>query len=181
MQVVDHIPQDISPACPTCSSPQCPTEKTPLLSGLSNGSHLCSKAHPTRGWNTTSQNRIRGKGPTNHQKKASTYRPLPCPDEWVNDLESSQYQRNSCQVSPAQRPSPMAVNSLGNMSDTTKEPSPKGTLSPEPYTLLSPSDWVSLRLQNSGSVARDHLASERTFLAYVRTSLTIVSAGVGKR
>ncbi|KAI0351421.1 hypothetical protein OH77DRAFT_1411127 [Trametes cingulata] len=36
-----------------------------------------------------------------------------------------------------------------------------------------------LMLENSGSVARDHLASERTFLAYVRTSLTLSSAGVG--
>ncbi|KAI0642997.1 hypothetical protein C8Q79DRAFT_916454 [Trametes meyenii] len=35
-----------------------------------------------------------------------------------------------------------------------------------------------LMLENSGSVARDHLASERTFLAYVRTSLTMSSAGV---
>ncbi|KAI0291789.1 hypothetical protein B0F90DRAFT_1647952, partial [Multifurca ochricompacta] len=33
-------------------------------------------------------------------------------------------------------------------------------------------------LQNTGSVARDHLASERTFLAYVRTSLSFASAGV---
>ncbi|KAF9497497.1 hypothetical protein BDN71DRAFT_1444659 [Pleurotus eryngii] len=33
-------------------------------------------------------------------------------------------------------------------------------------------------LENSSSVARDHLASERTFLAYVRTSLAVVSAGV---
>lgn len=37
----------------------------------------------------------------------------------------------------------------------------------------------SLTLENTGSVARDHLASERTFLAYVRTSLAIASAGVG--
>ncbi|KAJ6624975.1 hypothetical protein B0H10DRAFT_1784063 [Mycena sp. CBHHK59/15] len=37
---------------------------------------------------------------------------------------------------------------------------------------------VSLVLENSGSVARDHLASERTFLAYVRTSLVIASTGV---
>ena len=34
-------------------------------------------------------------------------------------------------------------------------------------------------LQNSGSVARDHLASERTFLAYVHTSLALASTGVG--
>lgn len=38
---------------------------------------------------------------------------------------------------------------------------------------------TSLRLVNSGSVARDHLASERTFLAYIRTSLAIASSGVG--
>ncbi|PBK79302.1 hypothetical protein ARMGADRAFT_1093273 [Armillaria gallica] len=37
---------------------------------------------------------------------------------------------------------------------------------------------ISLTLQNNGSVARDHLASERTFLAYVRTSLALASAGV---
>jgi hypothetical protein len=38
-----------------------------------------------------------------------------------------------------------------------------------------------LVLENSGSVARDHLASERTFLAYVRTSLAIAATGVGKQ
>ena len=37
-----------------------------------------------------------------------------------------------------------------------------------------------LVLENAGSVARDHLAVERTFLAYVRTSLTIATAGVGE-
>ncbi|KAL5528849.1 hypothetical protein ACEPAG_4823 [Sanghuangporus baumii] len=36
----------------------------------------------------------------------------------------------------------------------------------------------SLVLENSGSVARDHLAAERTFLAYVRTSLGCAAAGV---
>ncbi|PPQ81264.1 hypothetical protein CVT25_015048 [Psilocybe cyanescens] len=39
-------------------------------------------------------------------------------------------------------------------------------------------EGISLRLENSGSVARDHLASERTFLAYMRTSLAIASSGV---
>jgi uncharacterized membrane protein YidH (DUF202 family) len=38
---------------------------------------------------------------------------------------------------------------------------------------------ISLSLKNQGSVARDHLSSERTFLAYVRTSLAIASTGVG--
>ena len=38
---------------------------------------------------------------------------------------------------------------------------------------------IQLHLTNEGNVARDHLASERTFLAYVRTSLAIAAAGVG--
>jgi len=37
---------------------------------------------------------------------------------------------------------------------------------------------VSFTLENSGSVVRDHLASERTFLAYLRTSLGLASSGV---
>jgi hypothetical protein len=36
-----------------------------------------------------------------------------------------------------------------------------------------------LHLENTGSVARDHLASERTFLAWLRTSLAFCSVGVG--
>lgn len=39
---------------------------------------------------------------------------------------------------------------------------------------------LSLTLENNGNVARDHLASECTFLTYVQTSLTIASAGVGE-
>ena len=35
-----------------------------------------------------------------------------------------------------------------------------------------------LIFENRGSTARDHLASERTFLAYVRTSLALASNGV---
>lgn len=35
-----------------------------------------------------------------------------------------------------------------------------------------------VRLQNTGSVARDHLANERTYLAWLRTSLAFASIGV---
>lgn len=35
-----------------------------------------------------------------------------------------------------------------------------------------------LHLENKGSVARDHLANERTFLSWIRTAFTIMSLGV---
>ncbi|KAJ7496309.1 hypothetical protein B0H11DRAFT_2000555 [Mycena galericulata] len=53
-----------------------------------------------------------------------------------------------------------------------------GTPGIEAAPICSRNFNISLTLENAGSVARDHLASERTFLAYVRTSLTIASAGV---
>ncbi|KAF2628410.1 hypothetical protein BU25DRAFT_309890, partial [Macroventuria anomochaeta] len=38
--------------------------------------------------------------------------------------------------------------------------------------------WGSVELENKGSVARDHLALERTFLAWLRTSLSFASIGI---
>ncbi|RUP51706.1 hypothetical protein BC936DRAFT_146396, partial [Jimgerdemannia flammicorona] len=36
----------------------------------------------------------------------------------------------------------------------------------------------SLTLENKGSVARDHLSNERTFLAWIRTSLSLITCGI---
>ncbi|KAL2175934.1 uncharacterized protein P884DRAFT_204463, partial [Thermothelomyces heterothallicus CBS 202.75] len=38
--------------------------------------------------------------------------------------------------------------------------------------------FKSVELENKGSVARDHLALERTFLAWLRTSLAFASIGI---
>jgi hypothetical protein len=95
-------------------------------------------------------------------------------------------------------PSPVHANERGSLVDTPRtsisETSPTTLRSGSPPSPQTPSQsrprlqsWKrrlktspSLTLENTGSVARDHLASERTFLAYVRTSLAIASTGVGE-
>ena len=44
--------------------------------------------------------------------------------------------------------------------------------------MLSRLRWRTPVYQNTGSVARDHLASERTFLAWIRTGLGFVALGI---
>jgi uncharacterized membrane protein YidH (DUF202 family) len=61
---------------------------------------------------------------------------------------------------------------LDTRSPTLPVPNPK-------LTSLTSHLSISISLKNQGGVARDHLSSERTFLAYVRTSLTIACTGVG--
>ncbi|TEB22732.1 hypothetical protein FA13DRAFT_1740646 [Coprinellus micaceus] len=64
------------------------------------------------------------------------------------------------------------VHPISNDSAVGPRPTPQESL------LEKVRNRTSLTLVNSGSVARDHLASERTFLAYIRTSLAIASSGV---
>lgn len=100
-------------------------------------------------------------------------------EDYVEDGDPSAGQSLSVLTSPA------VVCRSG---DRTARQAPGGAKfsSPRSSSLSPPSgstcylpSTVSLTLKNSGSVARDHLASERTFLAYMRTSLAIASSGVG--
>ncbi|KKY38336.1 hypothetical protein UCDDA912_g01654 [Diaporthe ampelina] len=44
--------------------------------------------------------------------------------------------------------------------------------------MLSRFPWKTPTYQNTGSTARDHLASERTFLAWLRTGLGFIALGI---
>ncbi|KAJ7089653.1 hypothetical protein B0H15DRAFT_265140 [Mycena belliarum] len=84
-------------------------------------------------------------------------------------------------VSLAPPASPQLDDAVSNdqlSPDTASPPLPAiPSSAPSPPPRSNPFQ-LSLFLENSGSVARDHLASERTFLAYVRTSLVVASTGV---
>ncbi|KAK5658818.1 hypothetical protein OQA88_1630 [Cercophora sp. LCS_1] len=59
----------------------------------------------------------------------------------------------------------------GDVDATVRQPPEKGWRDKLQY-------FQSIELENKGSVARDHLALERTFLAWLRTSLAFASIGI---
>ena len=92
------------------------------------------------------------------------FKPSRPPHYFYTALPNDSFSTETDQTPNSSSPSPTATNSIASkpwpMNDRLKSS-------------------ISFTLENSGSVARDHLASERTFLAYMRTSLALASAGVG--
>ena len=87
--------------------------------------------------------------------------------EYINNCESHPL--------PVQSPPQPRSHSPPPVTDNISSSEPKKYSPIFDFKRFNPA----LVLQNSGSVARDHLASERTFLSYVRTSLALTSAGIG--
>lgn len=67
--------------------------------------------------------------------------------------------------------------SQGNYQSTNTPNTPLLGDTDHPTGLLA--QFSSLSLENTGAVARDHMANERTFLAWLRTSLSLVTIGIG--
>ncbi|KFY87016.1 hypothetical protein V500_07243 [Pseudogymnoascus sp. VKM F-4518 (FW-2643)] len=79
--------------------------------------------------------------------------------------------RTQSQQSQSRRRRGSAVLSSPNLLTNVEEKK-------EPWWKRHLEKYGSLELENKGSVARDHLALERTFLAWLRTSLAFASIGI---
>ena len=66
------------------------------------------------------------------------------------------------------------TSSTSNNTHLTQDKTPSNT----PWYRRLAEKYGSISLENKGSVARDHLALERTFLAWLRTSLAFASIGI---
>ncbi|KAL1959186.1 hypothetical protein VTO42DRAFT_2691 [Malbranchea cinnamomea] len=87
-------------------------------------------------------------------------------------VSQEQDYRTFCQSQPQPQPQQNGQNTSNSArSDDTETQK-------MPWYKRAAEKYGSLELENKGSVARDHLALERTFLAWLRTSLAFASIGI---
>ena len=115
------------------------------------------ESHPNRSQHSTSIS-----GPSNHEPIGSSA----TGEALVGGRDHDRDQNEQSSPSPPDRPS--SSSSASEPSEELKQPW---------YRQIAAS-YRSISLENKGSVARDHLALERTFLAWLRTSLAFASIGI---
>ncbi|CAG8228542.1 unnamed protein product [Penicillium salamii] len=105
--------------------------------------------------------------PTSSQTEST---PINTPDPTRRNYQTTEQSASSqLKTSPNNAP-PISANQPNNPESSTE---PRQSW----YGHLA-DRYGSLELENKGSVARDHLALERTFLAWMRTSLAFASIGI---